>query len=242
MAYVGDDRVVMFGGGQVMGPNPGLDDTWLFDVGTQNWSLLPTPVSPPARFQHAMASTGDGALLYGGRTDNTYFSDVWRFNAMADTWINQGPPGGPTGSQAGAMAFDGDDTMVVFGGFNNNNPLDITFRYTLSTNSWAPGTPAGGPGPRGTLSGQFFANGQMVVYSGKALTCCDDPDPGTFGYDPVADSWTALNPPSEPAPRYNYSMAGIEGADKAIIFGGQFLNGGAGSATSETWEYVGSVP
>lgn len=82
----------------------------------------------------------------------------------------------------------------------------------------------------------------MIVYSGKADSCCDDPDPGTFAYDPTPSTWVDITPPLEPTPRYNYGMAAVPLRNKAIIFGGQLLNAGAGSSVTDTIEYVGPRP
>lgn len=236
--------VVMFGGTNVMGPTPGMADTWLFDVGAQTWAMLAPPLAPSGRFQHEMVALGGGrALLFGGRNtgSGSEIADTWIFDIAAGTWMNAAPPA-PSPTSSFALAFDGDDTVTRFGGYASNSPLAETWSYTVSTNTWAAGSSVGGPGARGVLSGEYLAQGRMVVFSGKLDSCCVDPSPGTFAYDPVADAWENLMPAAEPSPRFNYGMTAVAGDNKAIVFGGLLQNTGIGTALAETWEYVGPRP
>ncbi|MEX1362495.1 MAG: kelch repeat-containing protein [Nannocystaceae bacterium] len=242
MAYIGNDTVVLFGGNDVSGGGAvGLGDTWVFDTAAEQWSPVVTP-GPGPRFQHMMVSLGTEALLFGGRSGGPHLSDTWRFDGATQTWLDLVPVGAPGPRITAAMAFNGDDTVVLYGGFLNNTPLSDTHEYTVSTNSWSQIPPGFSPGARGTLEGDFLETGAMVVYSGKLDTCCNDPDPGTFGYAAAVDTWLSLMPTAEPTPRYNYGMVAVPGGNKLIIFGGQLQNGGAGSSVDDTIEYVGPLP
>lgn len=244
MALVAAGTVVLFGGTSSMGGGP-LGDTWIFDVAAEQWSQFGPPTSPPPRFQHGMVAIGDSRILmHGGRTAaGGELGDTWIFDGAAGTWTNAAPAGAPTTDSAFALAFDGDDSVTRFGGFQANNPLDQTWTYSVSTNAWTMEMPVGGtPGARAVLSGQYLAAGQMIVFSGKLGNCCIDPTGGTFAYDPTANAWTTITPPAEPSPRFTYAMAGVEGANKAILFGGLLQNTGVATALAETWEYVGPLP
>jgi hypothetical protein len=244
MALVGA-FVVMFGGTNSGGGVPGMGDTWLYEVAAENWAMLATPMAPSGRFQHEMVALGDGrALLFGGRTTGggTELGDTWIFDIAAGNWMDALPGGAPSIASAYALAFDGDDTVTRFGGFQNSNPIAETWNYTVSTNTWANAVPMGSPGARAVLSGEYLANGQLVVFSGKLDSCCIDPSPGTFSYDRIANTWTTITPPGEPSPRFNYAMAPVQGANKAILFGGLLQNTGVGTAQGQTWEYVGIRP
>lgn len=244
MAYVGNDTIVMFGGNDVQGGGAtGLGDTWLFDVATEQWSPVMTP-SPGPRFQHMMASLGTEVIMFGGRTMGNELGDTWLFDGMAGTWMNLSPGGtNPLARMSAAMAFDGNDTVVLYGGFaNGGDPQPDTFEYTVSTNTWALGTPGGVVGDRAVLEGDFLDAGRMIVFSGKLAFCCDDPDPGTFAYDIVTDSWADLMPPMEPIPRFNYGMVALPGRNKLIVFGGQLTNIGSEDSVNDTFEYVGPRP
>ena len=244
MALVEPGTVVMFGGSTALGGGP-LGDTWSFDVAGEDWNQLTPAMSPPARFQHELVAIGSSrALMFGGRTAGagSELADTWIFDEVTGNWTNLAPAGAPSASSAYAMAFDGDDVVTRFGGFMNNSPMDQTWSYTISTNTWALLAPVATPGQRAVLSGEYMANGQMVVFSGKLGGCCIDPTGGTFAYDPPTSTWITITPPMEPSPRFNYGMAVVSGANKAILFGGLLANTGIGTALAETWEYVGFRP
>ncbi len=243
MARVDADTVVMFGG-TAAGGGGAMGDTWLFEIPTATWSPLVPALGPPARFQHGMVAIGDArVLMYGGRVGaGAEMADTWIFDGASETWAPAGALGNPPTNSAFAFAFDRTDLVTMYGGFQSNNPLNQTWRYTVSTNTWANATPVGTPGARAVLSGEYLDLGRMIVFSGKLGDCCIDPTGGTFEYNPVANTWTTITPPGEPSPRFSYSMSGVAGANKAILFGGLLQNTGVGTALAETWEYVGVRP
>lgn len=244
MALVEPGTVVMFGG-TATGGGGGMADTWSFDVAAESWTQLAPPLSPPPRFQHEMVAIGNSrAVIFGGRSSGggSEIADTWMFDASNGTWTNMAPGGGPSAASAYAMAWDGNDVVTRFGGFQSNNPLDQTWNYTISTNTWALAAPMGTPGPRAVLSGEYLADGRMVVFSGKLGNCCVDPTGGTFEYDRVANAWATITPPGEPSPRFNYAMTAVGGGNKAILFGGLLTNTGVATAQGQTWEYVGVRP
>ena len=95
MASIGDmKKVILFGGwtGDTAG------DTWIFDFGTSNWTEIGTWIKndpsannllvPSPRSQHAMASMGKTAIMYGGYDgNNAWFDDTWLFHGeSSNTW------------------------------------------------------------------------------------------------------------------------------------------------------------
>ena len=233
------DIVLLYGGKDNLDE---MEDTWTLDVAAGSWTQL-TTTSPGARFRHHMVSLGEAALMVAGRpttSASTEVNDTWIFDTVSNSWRDRSPVTSPGATSAAAMAFDGDDTVILYGGFVGG-PLDETWRYSISANAWTESTSLTSPGERAALSGAMLSAG-MVVFSGKLNSCCVDPSGGTFLYDVGEDSWSDLEPAAEPSPRYSYAMVAIPGANKAIIFGGQTLNAGPGSALNETWEYVGPLP
>ncbi|MEM9454843.1 MAG: kelch repeat-containing protein [Myxococcota bacterium] len=239
MAYLADGMFVLFGGTETSGPEETpVDDTWIFDLATEQWTPVMPAISPPARYQHRMVSAGDGlALAYGGRPDfGLEFSDTWLFDLATEQWTDLAPPTNPGPRSAFALAFDGDNAVALVGGNTNSVDLtDETWIYDLAGNEWTQ-VAAAGAGPQFNNVAAWLGT-TLVSTSGK-LTCCTEPVPGTWAYDAVADTWTEITPKSEPAPRFSHRMVPV-GEQKAIIFGGLLLNAGPASAVSETWEYVG---
>lgn len=69
--------VVLFGGG---GNNGLLNDTWVYDVGTNTWMEVQTANAPPKRALHAMSydATNKRSIIFSGVDNN--------FNNYRDTW------------------------------------------------------------------------------------------------------------------------------------------------------------
>ncbi len=248
MVYAGGDAVILFGGNTQVGGGEGAgaipqQETWSFDLVTEQWTLLAPVGTPPPRFQHMMVATGpDTILLFGGQDGNfSHLGDTWTYDAVANTWTNLAPVGAPAARSGAAIGFDGTNTVTLFGGVEPFVALDQTWNYDIAANTWAAGVPATTPGTRMTICGAYYAGGSFIVYSGKP-TITNDPTQATFAYSPALDDWTNLLPLTEPAPRFSYAMAYVEGANKSIIFGGNLLNAGPGGAVGETWEYVGPQP
>ena len=94
MAYdTESDTVVLFGG---FGPSSAnLDDTWLYDFNSNNWTQAMPTTYPGARFRHRAVydSQMDAVVIFGGITgawngpDNDIESDTtWLYDANIDTW------------------------------------------------------------------------------------------------------------------------------------------------------------
>lgn len=239
MAFVGGGRVMLFGGADVTG---GLAaDTWLFSTSTDTWTNIAPVTPPPARTLAAVTSITDGAILFGGMgVTGGNLGDTWRFDGVSFSWENLEPSGAAPTRRDGAMAWDGLDTVLLYGGYTNNQAIPDAREYSIMGNAWGPDV-AGVPGPRGSLDAGRVAGNRIVVYAGKPAVG-STPAPGTFGFDPDADAWTALMAAGEPMARHSYAMASVGSANKLIIFGGQTQANNPASAVSATYEYVGPLP
>ena len=241
MASVGGGVVVLFGGTETSGPSPNVtprNDTWTFDVATEEWTELSPAVLPTVRFNHGLARSGDGtALLFGGRIDFAMeLADVWELDVETMTWAELMPLTSPGPRSAFGMAYDGVDAVTIVGGTPNSNDIvDEVWTYSIAAGDWDALMPAGG----GTQfnNAAAYVGDTLVTFGGKA-DCCSDPSLPTFGYDPVLDAWSSLSPAGEPPSRFAHSFVGV-GNGKAIMFGGVLVNADPSSAVSETWEYVG---
>ena len=72
MVYVGDNKLVMFGGyGSYRGAHY-ISDTWEYDVDSNNWTECSvTSKIPNMRCNHSMAYAGNGRLImFGGYDSN----------------------------------------------------------------------------------------------------------------------------------------------------------------------------
>lgn len=242
MAWAGGDTFVLFGGNETSGPGGNvtpLADTWLLDVAAGTWTELTPPVSPSARFQHAMVTLSDGlAILQGGRSEFMMeVADTWQFDGATQEWTDLAPAMDPGTRSAFGLASNGDGTLVMVGGSPDSSTfVDETWVYDAGSNAWTMGSPAG-LGTQFNNAVAWLDGPTFVAYSGKA-DCCSNPVPGTWAYDAAADEWTDLAPATEPAARFSHRMVSV-GGNKAIMFGGLLNNADFGSASAATWEYVG---
>jgi hypothetical protein len=108
------DRVIFFGGHQGFG-SP-IDDTWVYNPGTNVWTEMSPSIAPPARFAHKMAydSESDRVILFGGAIDSlSFFSDTWAYDFNSDTWENLTTIGSPSARGVHSMAVWWFDIIVI---------------------------------------------------------------------------------------------------------------------------------
>jgi hypothetical protein len=70
------------------------------------WTELSIPDGPDAREDHTFTLAGDGsaAYLFGGRSGNRTFDDIWRYDLATDTWQQLSPEGDVPAGRFGHVA------------------------------------------------------------------------------------------------------------------------------------------
>ncbi len=131
MASIGGDKVVLFGG------QPGQtfifsDQTWVYDLSDNNWTLQNPATKPLYRAFHAMASMGgDNVLLFGGDGASNFVGDTWVYDLSDNIWTLKSPTSNPSARQGHAMASIGVNKVLLFGGYCwYNCPGESTWLYT----------------------------------------------------------------------------------------------------------------
>jgi hypothetical protein len=163
-----------------------LGDTWVWNG--REWAEAAT-AGPSARRCAAMATFGDGAVLFGGTSDpseDAFISvDVASMSVFADTWAWSGErwtlvsSAGPSARYGASMA-ELDGTLVLFGGDDGSGGLGDTWgwdgvRWTQYMVT--------GPSPR-AYAGMATLDGAIVLFGGIS----GDGEPGVVAgsYD---DTW-----------------------------------------------------
>lgn len=215
---------VLFGGWPFV-----LGDTWERD-GT-NWIERNPTVSPPARFDHAMAyDKGRGVtVMFGGREidgPNNPLNDTWEWSGTE--WVQRTPATVPPARYGQAMAFDATRGVVImFGGRNGNSVLGDT--WVWDGNDWTQLSPATSP-PLRYLTAMAFDSARQVavLFGGKdgAEAFLGD----TWEWD--GTTWTERTPQSAPGARYSTAMAYDSQRQVTVLFGG-------GNGWGDTWEWDG---
>lgn len=252
MAYVGDDKVLLFGG-YTSGEGEGEEEirpaeTWVYDVSDDAWTLMNPSTQPPARAFHAMAHIGeDKALLFGGDVDDFVddpLSDTWVYDLSSNTWSQKNPATHPDGRAFHAMAYAGWDHVLLFGGEPGMDIAEETWLYDLSADSWSemddelnePPEPRYGHAMAylGTAKDELEEDLAITLLAGGAdddghsLPFEDD----TWGYGNPTEGWGWWEG-AGPTARAYHSMAYLQ-IGYVVLFGGL---SNPNSPNGETWVF-----
>jgi PKD repeat protein len=127
MSYIGDEKVLLFGGyGHAAGSYYGLSDTWIYDLGTNKWTLMGPSNAPGELNDHRMAYIGnDRVLLFGGNLFNSATqNDTWIYDLNENQWAQTFSNANPDARYAfgfSETSFDVPSYPVLFGGFLQKN-------------------------------------------------------------------------------------------------------------------------
>jgi hypothetical protein len=225
-------RIVLFGGrARSMGAVGGtvFNDTWEWDGTAKTWTRRTPPVSPPARYDHAMVfdEARSRAVLVGGRTlSGTPLNDVWEWDGT--TWMQVGS--GPSARVGHAMTYDAvRRTVVLFGGHTGSANSNQTWERDSASGAWSLRSSAG-PSARtqAALSPSGDAAGGVLLFGGGTSA-------GTFLNDTWrwnGTSWQQASVPgTRPTPRQNARLLFAPTSRRLIMFGGQT----AGGRSGELW-------
>ena len=130
MAYLGGDKVVLFGGSLADFTADG--QTWIYDLSDGNWTLQTPSSTPSARRSPAMASLGDDqVLLFGGFLPSFSNSDeTWIYDLSDSNWTVQTLSSAPSPRSSHAMASIGAGRALLFGGSIQPGNNGETWIYT----------------------------------------------------------------------------------------------------------------
>ena len=96
-----------------------LDDTWIYDPNTNQWTQATPIVRPPARNQGHMYFDAEGRRGALRRYGSTVFNDLWTFDVATLKWTQQAMPAvNPGGVYLGQVAYATTTQCgyVVYGG------------------------------------------------------------------------------------------------------------------------------
>ena len=227
MAYIGDDKVMVFGGFSGNTFNV-VDETWIYDLSDNSWTQKFPATKPSSRQSHSMSYLGgDQVLLFGGFLEDANFSgETWIYDLSDNAWTLKNPATSPTARCNSAMASAGGDQTLIFSGVPRTGD---TWIYDLSDNNWTQKFPASNPG---LLNNHAMANigGDNVLLFGAPYFFNDN----TWVYDLSDNTWTLKNPATKPPARYNNRLASI-GGDRVLMFGGAELR--LDPIYDDTWIY-----
>jgi hypothetical protein len=233
MSYIGDDKVLLFGGIVSGGRN---DETWVFDLSDEEWTQL-NPASPPSpRYYSAMGYLGGDKIVLFGGDDGGRDGETWVFDLSDETWTQKTPGTAPGGREKHGMAYLGDDKAILYGG-NDGGRDNETWIYDESDGTWTKTNPASKPSGRYIHTMSYIGDDKAILFGGFD----GGRDSETWIYDYSEENWTQKSTADKPGGRY-YSSVNYLGDGCAVLFGGD--NGGYDDETwvfdlnNETWTQI----
>jgi N-acetylneuraminic acid mutarotase len=246
ITYIGDNKILLFGGKNIVWTKDELNDTWIFDLTTKEWTDVtpPTGDNPSVRHSHEIVYVGsDKAIMFGGTHSSDYYNDVWEFDTANYEWTelmvnDPSPTGQPEVRSSHSMVYVDDNKILMFGGSNWVSDIvyfDDTWIYDVSGNSWTEITGATNPLDRSSAGMTYDdVNDKVVLFGGFSDTASDEMN-DTWEFDVATETWTEITTSTTPSKRTSCSLA-YTGNGRVIMFGGRE---GFSPTTyfDETWEY-----
>ncbi len=207
-------------------------------------SPLPgTPTSPRLGYEGACVWDNAHRVLirYGGHNQGgggAQYSEIWTFDPYTAEWTlkepNTRPPGVCCAQQdvydpirkryVRFPAFSGSHGWQWFREIYLNN--STIWVHDLDSNRWRNLCPAPAPQVSPLRCASWDSDAQVIVVFGG-----EGNQEGTVVYDPHTNTWTRMNPPTEPSFRSAGNMVYDSAHKLHILFGSQF------SDDPHTWAY-----
>ncbi len=208
-------------------------------IGTLFFIAVIQNASPSARYGSAMVYDPvlQKAIFFGGgcqdATGYELFNDMWLFDPTNNIWTEINPTVKPSARSSHSMVYDSiNHRTILFGGWDDTVGLmNDTWIYDSQTNQWTEVFPANKPSNRQSNAIYYDSNAQRVILFGGYREVGGHLD-DTWEYNYSDNSWTELNPTSNPSGRYGSRMVYDPINQRGILFGGRST-----SILDDTWIY-----
>lgn len=170
-------KVILFGGydGSLW-----LNDTWIYDLLSDTWTVMNPPTKPNGRFGHSMVYDINlsKTILFGGDNNiSPFLADTWIYDLPSNTWTQMNPSSKPSARIGHSMIYDSTFAKVnLFGGCDGESNFDDTWIYDLSNDAWTQMNPSTKPRARAGHSMVYDSNSDKGILFGGNLF-----DPAWFG-------------------------------------------------------------
>jgi len=168
MAYDSTNGVTVLFGGYDSGGRD--DETWIYDAGSDSWTLKAPSSKPSVRQDHAMVydSAEEVIVLFGGDDAGGYDDETWTYNVATNTWTSKSPSSNPPARRRFSMVYDSAEGIIVlFGGIDSSSTKDDTWNYNTGSNSWVHKAPPSKPTGRDNYAMAYNSDrGDIVLFGG----------------------------------------------------------------------------
>ena len=208
-------------------------------IGTLVIIVVIQNATPSARYGSAMVYDPvlQKAIFFGGgyQEGASYelFNDMWLYDPTSNLWTEINPTAKPSARSGHLMVYDSTNhKTILFGGFVRDVGLmSDTWIYDSQTNQWTEVFPTNQPTNTQSHAMYYDSNAQRIILFGGYQDI--PPHLGeTWEYNYSDNSWTELNPSSNPSGRYGSKIVYDPINQRAILFGGR-----ATSILDDTWVY-----
>lgn len=209
----------------VWGGYSGYSDGAAYNLSTDTWRTLPAVTSTISgfygRYLHTAVWTGSKMIVWGGYGSG-YRNDGATYDPAGGTGTWASIATAPiTTRQAHTAVWTGTE-MIVWGGYNGSYLADGA-AYNPVSNTWR--TIAA---PPSGFYGRYYhqavwAGGKMIVFGGYGSSCSSYYCGDAAAYDPSANTWTPLTPPSSDLDGRYYHIGlatGTTSSPTATFWGG----------------------
>ncbi|MHA2081939.1 MAG: Kelch repeat-containing protein [Candidatus Thorarchaeota archaeon] len=243
------DRIVVFGGMHDLSTLESLNDTWIFDYNTNNWTELFPASTPGARRAHGIAYDieSDKIVMFGGR--DAYDNRTWVYDPATNEWQAMSPAFSPSARSEHKMVYDSEsDRIILFGGHhvvgNNHSFFSDTWAYSYNSDTWENLTDSTHPSGRAAYSFAYDSESDRAILFGGATESAAYGDFWLLDYN--THTWIEVSPfgpccsivPSPPE-RGRHNAAYDTESDRVVIYGGTFggINSNDLITYGKTWAY-----
>ena len=177
-----------------------LNHTWWYDLAGQSGRDKQVPAEPPYMDLQpggAFDVAHNVFVMFGGSSN----IGTWIYDPVGNTWqamLTGGTPPDPSYILPG-VAYDSNNQQIyLFGGKDGSTYSSNLYTYSYATNTWTLLSPVDGVTPPGryrTNLAYDSTNNVFLLYGGQNGTAVFG---DTWIYDPVANTWTQLNPAQSP--------------------------------------------
>ena len=230
-----NQKIILFGGVDIT--DNWMDDTWIFDSRTQEWTQVFPDNHPSVRGSASIFydPQAQKVILYGGyRPTGGHFDDTWAFDYSSNNWTNLNPSIKPTGRYGAPMVYDPINQRGFMFGGRTSTITDETWVYYYSNNSWAELTLLTKPPNRYWEPLTYDDTAQRIILFGGSDGSGEGMD-DTWAYNPFTNQWTQKLPSSSPINRLFASFVNIPRTGKSILFGG---SRDVNTCLGDTWSYI----
>jgi len=232
-----NQKTILFGGWD---ENIGLmNDTWIYDSQTNQWTEVFPITTPENRQSHAMYYDPifQKVILFGGYRDTfPHFSDTWEYNYTANSWTELNPSISPPGRYGSKMVYDPINQRAILFGGRASSIMDDTWIYYSGNNTWTELNTTGKPDTRYWHGMVYDSNNhKVIVFGGRHVGAPGEALEDTWIFNPLTNEWMEVLPLSNPSNRMDFSMVYDSNNQIAILFGGFRF---PGITLGDTWTYT----